>query len=249
MRYKLLLEYDGTDYHGWQVQPNGRTLQGVLEAAVLEFSGETVRISASGRTDAGVHAIGQVVSFALQQAKPTEVVCRALNALTPRDIAIRSVEHVDESFDPRRAARSRRYVYRIWNEPYPSPFWRRYTWHVARPLDVPAMQEAAALLLGEHDFTSLRASNCEADNPVRRVYRSDCQRDRSLVIYTIEATAFLKHMVRNIVGTLVEVGLHDRPRDCMTQILAAHDRRCAGQTAPPSGLCLTEVQYDTAAGH
>lgn len=244
MRYKLLIEYDGTDYHGWQVQPNGRTLQGVLEAAVLEFSGEAVRISASGRTDAGVHAIGQVISFALQKGKPAEVVCRALNALTPRDIAIRSVEQIDDSFDPRRAARSRRYVYRIWNEPYPSPFWRRYTWHVARPLDVAAMQGAAALLLGEHDFTSLRATNCEADNPVRRVYRSDCQRDRSQVIYTIEATAFLKHMVRNIIGTLVQVGLHDRPSDCMIEILAVRDRKCAGPTAPPSGLCLTEVLYE-----
>jgi len=243
MRYKLIIEYDGTHYHGWQLQLNARTIQAVIEEAVLKLSGEKIRVAAAGRTDAGVHASGQVVSFVLERPKPTEVVLRALNALTPRDVAIRSVEAVPDEFDPRRAARGRRYVYRIWNERVPSPFWRLYAWHVARPLDLEAMQEAATALLGEHDFTSLRAADCEAENPVRRVDHSACKRDGSLVIYTIDATAFLKHMVRTVVGTLVEIGLHDRPPSSMAEILAARSRHLAGATAPACGLCLTEVRY------
>lgn len=244
MRYKLTIEYDGTDYHGWQVQPNALTLQAVIEEAVLKLTGEKIRVAAAGRTDAGVHACGQVISFVLARAKPVDVVWRALNALTPRDIAIRTAEIVGDDFDPRRAARRRRYVYRIWNERVPSPFWRRYAWHVPRQLGVDAMQEAAAALIGEHDFTSFRAADCEAENPVRRVDRSDCVRDGSLIVYTIEATAFLKHMVRNIIGTLVDVGLHDRPSSSIVSILAARDRNRAGATAPATGLCLVEVRYE-----
>jgi len=244
MRYKLLIEYDGTEYCGWQVQANGRTIQGVLEEAIQQLSGEQRRVAASGRTDAGVHASGQVVSFVLERPKPNEVLLRALNALTPRDITIRSVESVADDFDPRRAARRRQYVYRIWNERFPSPFWRRYTWHVARPLDLEAMHAAAAALLGEHDFSALRAADCEADNPVRRVIRSDFRRDGSQLIYTVEATAFLKHMVRTIVGTLAEVGLGDRSVANMTEVLASRDRNLAGPTAPACGLCLTEVRYE-----
>src|SRR5690349_19064828 len=128
MRYRATIEYDGTDYHGWQIQPYGRTLQAAIEDALLQLSGEKVRVAASGRTDAGVHASGQVISFVLAQAKTTTVVQRALNALTPPDISFRCVEEVDDAFDPRRAARGRRYVYRIYNERVPSPFWRRYAW-------------------------------------------------------------------------------------------------------------------------
>ena len=244
MRYKLIIEYDGTDYHGWQVQPNALTLQAVIEEAVLKLTGEKIRVAAAGRTDAGVHACGQVISFVLAQVKPVDVVWRALNALTPRDIAIRTAEIVPDDFDPRRAARRRRYVYRIWNERVPSPFWRRYAWHVPRRLDIAAMQEAAAALVGEPDFTSFRAVDCEAVNPVRRVDRSDCVRDGSLIIYSIDATAFLKHMVRNIVGTLVDIGLHARLSDSMLPLLAARDRNLAGATAPATGLCLVEVRYE-----
>lgn len=243
MRFKLIVEYDGSDYHGWQIQPNGRTIQQTLEDAVTRFSGESVRVASAGRTDAGVHAAGQVVSFTLQAPRPPEVVLRALNALTPRDISITAADVVGDDFDPRRAARSRTYVYRIWNARWPSPFWRRYAWHVARPLDVGAMRAAAAALLGEHDFSAFQAADCDADNPVRRVLRSEFEQHEVLITYTIEATAFLRHMVRSIIGTLVEVGSGTRAADDVPRLLATRDRNQAGATAPACGLCLQEVRY------
>jgi tRNA pseudouridine38-40 synthase len=243
MRFKLTVEYDGTDYHGWQVQPNGVTIQAVLEDALHHMLGESTRVTAAGRTDAGVHACGQVVSFLLQRAVSRETLLRGLNALTPRDISITSVETVADDFDPRRAARSRVYAYRIWNAPWASPFWGRYAWHVARPLHCQRMRAAAAYLVGEHDLTSFQAAGCDAEHPVRRVLRSELDRADHLITYTIEATAFLRHMVRNIVGTLVEVGLAERPVTDLPDLLAARDRTLAGRTAPARGLCLTQVKY------
>jgi tRNA pseudouridine38-40 synthase len=243
MRFKLTIEYDGTEYHGWQVQPNGATIQAVLEAAILRMLGESTRVAASGRTDAGVHASGQVVSFTVTRPTTAEDLVRALNALTPRDISITAVDLVADDFDPRRAARSREYAYRIWNARWPSPFWRRYAWHLARPLDVERMRAAAAGLVGEHDFTSFRAAGCDAAHPLRRVLCSDLAHDNQLITYTIEATGFLRHMVRNIVGTLVEVGAAERPVTDVERLLAARDRTLAGPTAPPHGLCLTRVNY------
>lgn len=242
-RFKLIVEYDGSDYHGWQIQPNGPTIQETLEAAVARFCGESVRVNAAGRTDAGVHAAGQVVAFTLQAPRAPEVVLRALNALTPRDISITTAEAVPENFDPRRAARSRTYVYRIWNAPWPSPFWRRYAWHLPRPLDVDAMQTAARALLGEHDFSAFQAADCDAENPVRRVLRSEFTHRDALLTYTIEATAFLRHMVRSIIGTLVEVGNGAREPAELPRLLASRDRDQAGPTAPACGLCLQRVDY------
>ncbi|MDX2168832.1 MAG: tRNA pseudouridine(38-40) synthase TruA [Deltaproteobacteria bacterium] len=242
MHYRLVVEYDGTDLHGWQLQPNARTVQGELEAAVAQLFGEPTRVTAAGRTDAGVHASGQVVSFHAERALSPDVVCRALNAHTAADVAVRQVDVVDDAFDPRRHARSRRYVYRIWNRRVPSPFWRRYAWHVPQPLDVAEMARAAAELLGEHDFSSFRAAGCDAAHPVRRVLRSIVEADGALLRYEIEATAFLRHMVRNIVGTLVEIGLGRRAAD-LTALLAARDRSLAAATAPAAGLCLVEVRY------
>jgi len=243
MRFKLIVAYDGSDYHGWQIQPNGRTIQQTLEEAVTRFSGETVRVASAGRTDAGVHAAGQVVSFTLQAPRAPDVVLRALNALTPRDISITAAETVTDDFDPRRAARSRTYAYRIWNARWPSPFWRRYAWHLARPLDVDAMRTAAAALLGEHDFSAFQAADCDATNPVRRVLRSEFERRGTLVTYTIEATAFLRHMVRSVIGTLVEVGSGERAADDLARLVATRDRNQAGPTAPACGLCLQRVKY------
>jgi tRNA pseudouridine38-40 synthase len=243
MRFKLVIEYDGTDYHGWQVQPNGATIQAVLEAAIARMLGEATRVVAAGRTDAGVHASGQVVSFSLQRAISADALMQGLNALTPRDIGIKAVEAVADDFDPRRTARSRVYVYRIWNARWMSPFWRRYTWHVPQPLDAECMRAAAAALVGEHDFSSFQAAGCDAAHPVRRVLRSEIEHTESLIVYTIEATAFLRHMVRNIVGTLVEVGRAERPVDDVARLLAARDRALAGPTAPACGLCLTRVSY------
>ena len=243
MRLKLIVEYDGTEYQGWQVQPNGPTIQGVLEAAIRRMLGASVRVAAAGRTDAGVHAAGQVVSFSLPRNVSPDVLQRGLNALTPRDVSITATEIVPDDFDPRRAARSRVYVYRIWNARWPSPFWRRYAWHVARPLDAAGMRAAAAYLICEHDFTSFRAAGCDAEHPVRRVLRSEIESAAPLLTYSIEATAFLRHMVRNIVGTLVEVGSGQRAAADMPELLAARDRALAGPTVPACGLCLTRVNY------
>ncbi|MFI5395641.1 MAG: tRNA pseudouridine(38-40) synthase TruA [Candidatus Binatia bacterium] len=243
MRFKFVLEYDGTDYHGWQVQPNGRTIQAALQEAIVQMTGESTAVVAAGRTDAGVHAAGQVISFSLQRTVPAETLLRGLNALTPQDICLRTVAVVGDDFDPRRAARSRVYVYRIWNARWPSPFWRRYAWHVPRQLGDGLMQAAVAHLIGEHDFSSFQAAGCEAKHPVRRVLRSELTRTGDLLTYTIAASGFLRHMVRNVIGTLVEVGAGNRSAENLPQLLAARDRRQAGPTAPACGLCLTEVNY------
>lgn len=243
MRFKLTVEYDGTEYHGWQVQPNGRTIQAVLQQALARMTGESSAIIAAGRTDAGVHAAGQVISFSLQRAVSAATLQRALNALTPPDICITAAEPVADDFHPRRAARSRTYTYQIWNARWVSPFWRRYVWHVPRPLQPHQMRLAAAALVGEHDFTSFQAAGCQAKQPVRRVLRSDLEHSEHLMTYTIEATGFLRHMVRNIVGTVVEVGTGERSAADLPRLLAARDRTLAGPTAPACGLCLQRVNY------
>jgi tRNA pseudouridine38-40 synthase len=243
MRFKLVIEYDGTEYHGWQIQPNGRSIQAALQEAVARLTGETTSVVAAGRTDAGVHARAQVISFSLQRTAAPEMLVRGLNALTPPDICIQSAETVADDFHPCRAARSRIYIYRIWNARWLSPFWRRYAWHVRYRLDDERMRNGAAQLLGEHDFSSFRAAGCQAKHAVRRVLRSEIERSGDLLLYTIEANGFLRHMVRNIVGTLVEVGAESRPADALPKLLAARDRTQAGPTAPACGLCLAQVNY------
>jgi len=241
--YRLVLEYDGTDYCGWQIQPDQRTVQATLEDALARFLGHPTRVAAAGRTDTGVHATGQVACFRTHRILDAEVVRRALNALTPRDLAILSVDAVPADFDPRRSARRREYVYRIWNRRVPSPFWERYAWHIPRLLDVEAMAVAAASLVGEHDFTSFRAAGCDAITAVRRVTQSRVERRDDLIVYRIEGTAFLRHMVRNIIGTLVEVGTGQRNAGDVEDLLRLRDRTHAAATAPPHGLCLTGVEY------
>jgi tRNA pseudouridine38-40 synthase len=242
MKFRLVLEYDGTDFAGWQSQPDQRTVQDTIEAAVARLLGHRAVVEAAGRTDAGVHASGQVVCFATSRWMSADTVGRALNALTPPDLKIREADVVPDDFDPRRSASSRLYVYRIWNRPSPSPFWRRYAWHVRRPLVADAMAAAAEALVGEHDFSSFRGAGCDARHPVRRVRRSVVEKKGNLLLYEIEATAFLRHMVRNIVGTLVEMGTGRRDSD-MTALLAARDRTRAGVTAPALGLSLERVNY------
>ena len=243
MRFKLIVAYDGTDYHGWQMQPNGQTIQSVLQDAIARMTGEATTVLAAGRTDAGVHAAGQVVSFVLERIASPAVLQRALNALTPPDLTITAAEVVNDDFHPRRAARSRLYTYRIWNAGWSSPFWRRYAWHVRQPLDDESMSVAAAHLIGEHDFSSFRAAGWEAKHPVRRVLRSEVTRRADLITYNIEATGFLRHMVRNIVGTLLDIGRGERAATAVPQLLAARDRTLAGITAPARGLCLKQVCY------
>jgi tRNA pseudouridine38-40 synthase len=240
---KLTVEYDGTRYHGWQIQANGETIQAVLERAVSTFLGKSTRITGSGRTDAGVHALGQVANFFADQDLDLYKIRRGLNALTPEDISITEVEIVADSFDARRDGRSRVYEYHILNRPMPSPFYLNRAWHVHEPLALEAMRQAVHCLQGEHDFSSFRAAGCDALHPVRKVYRTLLEERGELLVYTIEATAFLRHMVRNIVGTVVEVGRGVRSAGSFAELLEARDRTQAGPTAPAHGLYLVEVKY------
>jgi tRNA pseudouridine38-40 synthase len=245
MQLRLIVEYEGGAYRGWQLQPGGPTVQGVLEQALATVLREPVRARAAGRTDAGVHAVGQVVAVRVTRPPPDlERLRRGLNALTPDDVAVREVALEGDAFDPRRDARSRVYEYRILNAPAPSPFWRRFAWHVPRPLDVDAMDAAARHLEGEHDFAAFRAADAEpVRTTVRRVLESRLRREETLLVYRVEATAFLKHMVRNVIGTLVEIGLGERAPETMTALIAGRDRTRAGATAPPHGLVLVAVRY------
>ncbi len=243
MNIKLTVEYDGTNYHGWQIQPSGETIQSVLERAVSTFLGKPIRVTGSGRTDAGVHALGQVVNFHSDKGFDPYRIQRALNALTPDDITIKGVELVPDSFDARRDGRARIYEYRILNRSTPSPFHLNRAWHLHDGLDVEAMRAAIGCLEGEHDFSSFRAAGCDATHPVRKVYRVSLEQREELLVFTIEATAFLRHMVRNIVGTLVEVGRGQRTPQSFRELLEARDRTKAGATAPACGLFLVEVKY------
>jgi tRNA pseudouridine38-40 synthase len=242
---KLVLSYDGTRYVGWQVQPNGPSIQAELERALSTLHKESVRVTGAGRTDSGVHALGQVASLAVERPLPESAYVKGLNALLPEDIAVRQAEVLEAPFDARRDARGKRYRYRIENLPTRAPLGRLQAWQVFRPLGVEAMRAAAAPLLGRHDFGAFRAADCEAHHAVRELRRLDVEADATGRIEVVaEATAFLKHMVRNLVGTLVEVGLGAREPASMAALLASRDRTLAGRTAPPQGLVLEEVFYD-----
>ncbi|MBM2802302.1 MAG: tRNA pseudouridine synthase [Deltaproteobacteria bacterium] len=243
MKIKLIVEYDGTNYHGWQFQANCESIQAALERAITVFLRTATRVTAAGRTDAGVHALGQVVTFVTEQEFQPHRIRRALNALTPPDITIKDVAIVPDSFDPRRDALSRVYEYHILNRATPSPFYRDRAWRLHEPLDVATMRAAIACLLGEHDFTSFRAGDCDAAHPIRRVYHTALEQRGELLVYSIEATAFLRHMVRNIVGTLVEVGRSKRTPESFRKLLELRDRSKADDTAPAHGLFLVEVRY------
>ena len=243
MNIKLTVEYDGTDYCGWQIQPTGKTVQGVLEKAISTLVGRATRITGSGRTDAGVHALGQVANFLSDKKLEPYRVQRALNALTPEDVTIKTVEIVPNDFDARRQGRSRIYEYRILNRSSPSPFHLRYAWHVHDSLDLAAMRRAITCLNGEHDFSSFRGAGCDAAHPIRTVYASSISLSGEVIVFTVEATAFLRHMVRNLVGTLVEVGRQQRSPHSFAALLDARDRTQAGMKAPAHGLFLMEVKY------
>ena len=243
MNIKLTIEYDGVNYHGWQSQPDGQTIQQILEQALETIVGVKIRLNGSGRTDAGVHALGQVANFFFDGETDLRRLHKGLNALTPPDIMVKQIEAVPDSFDARRDAKGRVYMYRIWNHSYPSAFHGRFSWHVHDSLNLHPMQEAIRFLEGEHNFASFQAAGCDAKHPVRKIYSNSLGREGDFLVYTIEATAFLRHMVRNIVGTLVEVGREERSPGEFAELLKAQDRVRAGPTAPPHGLFLVEVKY------
>ena len=240
---KLTLEYDGTDFVGWQVQPNGRSVQQVVEQALEKMLKERTPVVGAGRTDAGVHAAGQVCTLRTTKAVPMKAFVMGLNSLLPPDVAVLAAEEMEEGFHARHSASGKRYEYRIGNAPTRSPLRRRTHWEIYRPLDVAAMREAARHLLGEHDFSAFRAADCPARTTRRVLRRFDVEGEGEILI-TVEATAFLKHMVRNLVGTLVEVGLGRREVESIPALLASGDRTRAGPTAPPQGLSMVRVFYD-----
>ena len=240
---KLTLEYDGTNYHGWQIQSAVPTVQGAVEAALQRLFSEPVRVRVAGRTDTGVHALGQVVAFRAPKTVDCSRLQRSLNGVLPVDISVTRIEEVPDSFDSRRHATSRVYQYRIWNHPWRSPIWARYSWHIPYPLNHDAMNEAASRLIGDHDFASFQGADSVEHDPHRTVLHSAVRHEGDFLVYDVEAQSFLRHMVRNIVGTLVAVGRSAFSVDDFAAIFAAHDRTRAGSTAPPQGLFLVEVKY------
>ena len=245
---RLTLAYDGTDYAGWQVQPDQLTVQEVVERAIAKISGSPVRILASGRTDAGVHALGQVASFRSDTRLTTDVLHRALNGELPNDVAVLDVSEVPEGFHPIRDAARKRYRYTIRDGPVRDVFDRRYSWHYRRRLDADSMRRAAGQLLGTHDFAAFQTSGAPRQSTVRTIFDVSVKRGRGVqsdvVTLEVEADGFLYNMVRTIVGTLVEVGRAARPETWVSEVLASADRRQAGLTAPPQGLFLVSVTYD-----
>jgi tRNA pseudouridine38-40 synthase len=244
---KLTLEYDGAPFVGWQVQPNGPSVQGAVEDAVEKLCGAPARVTGAGRTDAGVHARGQVASLDPPRSLPLSAWTAGLNGHLPSEVACIRAEEAPPGFDARRWARGKRYVYTLVRSPVRSPLWRGRAWEVRRPLDVAAMTAALPHLRGRHDFSALRAADCPARTTVREVrdlsIRVEALRESEVIELRIEATAFLKHMVRNLVGTLVEVGHGKRSPDSLRELLDSCDRTRAGPTAPPQGLVLDEVFY------
>ncbi|TAK07998.1 MAG: tRNA pseudouridine(38-40) synthase TruA [Candidatus Manganitrophaceae bacterium] len=241
---KLTLEYDGTDYHGWQIQPRLTTIQGTIEKALRQLTGKPIRISGAGRTDAGVHAFGQVAHFAPPVPFDPETWVRGLNALLPGDISVQSAEEVPASFHARFSAKKKTYAYFIYNSPRRSPLRRRTAWHVFQALDLSKMRRASRLLTGHHDFTSLCAAGSETEDRIVDLEKIEIRKTDSEIKITFQAPRFLQHMVRNLVGLLVEVGRGRRAVSEISGILEGRDRRLAGPTAPPQGLFLMRIAYE-----
>jgi tRNA pseudouridine38-40 synthase len=241
--HRLTVQYDGTDYVGWQRQAAGTSIQGLIEAALEPIEGKAVTVHGAGRTDAGVHAIAQVASVSLATGLDEVALQRALNAVLPPTVRITDVARVPEDFHARFSAREKTYEYRIVNGPFVSPFEHRYAWHLPYPLNVRSMQEAAAALLGTHDFAAFQATGTDVKTTERTVTALDVELDDPHVSITVSADGFLRHMVRAIVGTLVEVGSGRATRASVADALAARDRARMGPTAPARGLFLVSIGY------
>jgi tRNA pseudouridine38-40 synthase len=241
---RLVVEYDGTGLHGWQRQLNGATVQQHLEEGLAQLLTHEVKVVGASRTDAGVHARGQVALFRTERTIPLHGVRRGLNSKLPPQIAVREASEVDDAFHPRFSATSKHYRYTLLTRADRSPLWRDRAWHFSDPIDLEAMRTGAAHLIGQHDFAAFRASGCAAKTTTRRVDEITITATPELLTVDVRGNAFLRNMVRIIVGTLAEVGTGDRPPSQVAEILASHERTLAGLTAPPQGLELMEVRYD-----
>lgn len=248
---KVTLSYDGADFFGWQVQPDAATIQGTLASVIGRITGEKVLPQGSGRTDAGVHALGQVMTFVTESSVPTENFLKAMNDILPAAIRVVEVTDAPSDFHARHSAKAKTYRYRIYRGSICSPFLARYVWHYPYPLDEDAMMRAGGLVVGEHDFTSFAAVDPErerGDGPVsnvRTIFSSGwCKdKDKEELIYTVRGNGFLHHMVRNLVGTFILAGRGTLQAEDMSRILEARSRSAAGATAPASGLYLVNVEY------
>jgi tRNA pseudouridine38-40 synthase len=245
---KLILSYDGSDFSGWQVQPDAVTVQGTLVSAIGRITGEKVLPQGSGRTDAGVHALAQVVTFVTESSVPTANFVKALNDVLPASVRVLEVQEAAADFHARHSAQAKTYRYRIYRAAICTPFLARYVWHYPYPLDEYAMARAAALVEGEHDFTSFAAVDPEqretapASN-LRRIFSSTWERQGEEFVYTVRGSGFLHHMVRNLIGTFILVGKETLQVDDLPRILQARNRSAAGATAPAGGLYLVNVEY------
>lgn len=246
---KLTLSYDGAEFSGWQVQPDASTVQGTLSSAIGRVTGEKVLPQASGRTDAGVHALAQVVTFVTESSVPTENFIKALNDILPGSVRVLAVAEMTEGFHARHSARAKTYRYRIFRGSICPPFLARYAWHYPYPLNESAMVQAAPLVVGEKDFSSFAAVDPERGREgepvsnVRTIFSSSWERSEEELIYTVRGSGFLHHMVRNLVGTFILVGRGTLQVGDITRILDAKTRSAAGATAPGSGLYLVNVEY------
>lgn len=250
MNYRLLLQYDGTDFHGWQIQDELRTVQGELTRVLSLLDGRPITVHGSGRTDAGVHAEGQVASFNLERQISPQKLRNAINGNLPADVRVLLADTAPEDFHARYSARSKTYIYRVVHGPLTSPFWARYAHQEARPLDLAGMRRAARLFIGEHDWTAFSSAQTEAGNRLRNITvleisagwdgRGRCH----LMEFSVTANGFLRYMVRSIVGTLLAVGRGEISEQTVAQAIRDGDRTLAGPTAPALGLTLQSVRYD-----
>ena len=250
MNFKLLLQYDGTDFHGWQVQEGLRTVQGELERTLSLLEDAEVKVVGSGRTDTGVHAEGQVANVRINRVFTPDRLRIAINGNIWRDVRVLSAERVPDDFHARFSAKTKHYVYRVVNAPVMSPFWLRFAHHEGRFLDVARMNETARLFLGEHDWTAFSAARSDVENRVRTVKSFtvesfwDARANSSIIEFRISANGFLRYMVRSIVGTMLEVGRGEKDSDTIQTAIVGGDRDLAGKTAPANGLTLLKVDYE-----
>lgn len=243
---RLTLEYDGTNYAGWQFQPNALTVQEVVEEALGKMLKAPTRIMAAGRTDAGVHALAQTANFKTEATIPLKGIFHGLNTLTPQDVSVRKVDEMLECFDSRRSAKEKLYRYFLHIGPAPSALAARVSWRQIKPLDVKTMQKGGNILVGVHDFGAFRSAGCEAKHAIRRIDAVEIVEKGDFIEISVRGNAFLRHMVRIIVGTLIEVGQGKRTHESLTALLENRNRVHAGFTAPPQGLFLSEINYEDA---